>query len=53
MLKSIILEKLFLHKKMRNFCVYEQSDIVEIVKDVLKEIKEETPHASISELFDE
>lgn len=53
MLKDTILEKIFSHHEMQTIPIGCQSTAVKVFSDVLEDIKEELPYASISELFDE
>lgn len=51
MFKDEILEKIFSHKEMQLLPIGAQSTAVAAICDVLEEIKEESPYATISELF--
>lgn len=51
MLNDEVLEKLLLHPNMKDFCLYQQTQIINIFDDVVQQMKEEKPYASISELL--
>lgn len=51
MLNDEVLEKLLLHPNMREFCLYQQTQIINMFDDVVQQMKEEKPYASISELL--
>lgn len=51
MLNDEVLEKILLHPNMSNYCLYQQTEIIKMVDDVFKQIKEERPYATISELL--
>ena len=52
MLSDDFLTKLFSHEEMRQIPIGCQSTAIHVVEDVLEEIKEEKPYATISELFE-
>ena len=51
MFKDDVLEKIFSNKEMQLLPIGAQSTAVSAICDVLEEIKEERPYATISELF--
>ena len=51
MFKDEVLEKIFSHKEMQLLPIGAQSTAVSAICDVLEKLKEETPYATISELF--
>ena len=51
MLNDEVLEKILLHPNMRRFCLYEQTEIINMFDDVMEQMKEEKPYATISELL--
>lgn len=53
MLKDEVMEKVITHKEIRLMCVYEQSKVLDAFCDVFKQLREEIPYATISDLFDE
>ncbi len=51
MLSDFVLEKIFAHPTMQQFCIGQQSDIANIFQEVLEQIEEENPHGELSELL--
>lgn len=51
MLRDDILERFFADEEMQKIPVGTQATAVDVVERVLYEMKEENPHASLSELF--
>lgn len=51
MLKDEILEKIFSNTEMQKIPIGTQATAVNVFEKVLKELKEEKPYGSISELF--
>lgn len=51
MLNDEVLEKILLHPNMRNYCLHQQTEIINIFDDVVQQMKEEKPYATISELL--
>ena len=51
MLNDEILEKILTHPNMREFCFHQQTEIINMLDDILKQMKEERPYATISELL--
>ena len=51
MLKDEILEKIFNNKEMQKIPIGTQATAVNVFEEVLEELKEGKPYASISELF--
>ena len=51
-MKDEILERIFAHKEMQTIPLGAQSTAVKAVSEVLKQIKEENPYATLSELFE-
>ena len=51
MLKDEILERIFANKEMQMIPIGCQSTAVNALEQVLEELKEENPHAVLSELF--
>lgn len=52
MFSEKILEKIFADKEMRTIPIGCQSTAISVIENILEEIREENPYASISELFD-
>lgn len=51
MLKDEILERIFANKEMQTIPIGCQSTAVSVFEDVLDELKEENPYATLSELL--
>jgi len=51
MLNDFVLEKIFAHPTMNQFCIGQQSDIANMIQEILEQIEEENPHGELSELF--
>lgn len=51
MFNDYILEKIFSHSEMTKIPIGTQTTAVSVVEQILEEIKEENPYASLSELF--
>ncbi len=51
MLNDYVLEKIFAHPIMQQFCIGQQSDIANMIQEILEEIEEEKPHGELSELL--
>ena len=51
MLKDEVLEKIFANKEMKTIPFGCQSTAVSVFEDVLDELKEENPYATISDLL--
>ena len=51
MFKDEILEKIFANKEMQMIPIGCQSTAVNVLEQVLEELKEDNPHAILSELF--
>ena len=51
MLRDNILEKIFMHKDMRYVPIGYQSTLINVMTDILDDVKGENPNATISELF--
>ncbi len=51
MLNDSVLEKIFAHPIMQQFCIGQQSDIANMIQEVLEEIEEENSYVTISELL--
>ncbi len=51
MLNDYVLEKIFAHPAMKQFCIGEQSDIANMVNEVLEQAEEENPDGKLSELL--
>ena len=52
MLKEEFLEKIFGHKEMQKIPIGCQSTAVSVISELLEDIKEENPYATITELFE-
>lgn len=53
MFSDEVLEKIFAHPEMQKIPIGCQSTAVHVFQEVLEEIKEESPYATISELLSE
>lgn len=51
-MKDEVLELIFAHKEMQTIPLGAQSTAVKAISEVLKQIKEENPYATINELFE-
>lgn len=51
-MKDEVLERIFAHKEMQKIPLGAQSTAVKAISDVLEQIKEENPYATVSELFE-
>ncbi len=51
MLNDFVLEKIFAHPTMNQFCIGQQSDIANMVQEILEQIEEENPHGELSKLL--
>ncbi len=51
MLNDTVLEKIFAHPTMQQFCIRKQSDIANMMQEILGEIEEENPDGKLSELL--
>ncbi len=51
MLNDSVLEKIFAHPTMRQFCIGEQSDIAAMILEILEQIERENPDGKLSELL--
>ncbi len=51
MLNDFVLEKIFAHPTMQQFCIGQQSDIANMIQEILEQIEEENPHGELSELL--
>lgn len=51
MFSDEILEKIFAHEEMRKIPVGTQATAVHVFEEILSDILEENPYATISELF--
>ena len=51
MLNDEVLEKILLHPNIREFGLYQQTEIINMFDDVIEQMKEEKPYATISELL--
>ncbi len=51
MLNDFALEKIFAHPTMQQFCIGQQSDIANMIQEILEGIEEENPHGELSELL--
>ena len=52
MLSNLVLEKIFSHPFVQQFSIGVQSDMASMIQDILKEIEEGNPYATINELFE-
>lgn len=51
-MKDEVLERIFAHQEMQTIPLGAQSTAVKAISEVLEQIKEENPHATLSELFE-
>ena len=51
-MKDEVLERIFAHKEMQKIPLGAQSTAVKAISEVLEQIKEENPYATVSELFE-
>ena len=51
MLNDFVLEKIFMHPIMQQFCLGVQSDIANMIQEILERIEEENPDGKLSELL--
>ena len=51
-MKDEVLEKIFAHTEMQKIPIGCQSTAVKAISEVLEQIKEENPYATLSELFE-
>lgn len=51
MFRDDVLEKIFSHPEMCKIPLGTQSTAVHVISEILEDIKEENPYATISELF--
>ena len=51
-MKDEVLERIFAHKEMQKIPLGAQSTAVKAISDVLEQIKEENPYATVSDLFE-
>ena len=51
-MKDKVLERIFAHPEMQKIPLGAQSTAVKAISEVLEEMKEENPYATISELFE-
>lgn len=53
MFSDEVIEKIYSDLRTRRIPVFNVSEMIRIFQDVLSQIKEDNPYATISELFDE
>lgn len=51
MFSDDVLEKIFLHPELQNVPIAYQSSVIHAIEEILKEIKEDNPYVSLSELL--
>lgn len=51
-MKDEVLERIFSHQEMQTIPLGAQSTAVKAISEVLEQIKEENPYATVSELFE-
>ena len=51
-MKDEVLERIFAHQEMQTIPLGAQSTAVKAISEVLEQIKEENPYATLSELFE-
>ncbi len=51
-MKDEVLERIFAHREMQTIPLGAQSTAVKAISEVLEQIKEENPYATLSELFE-
>ena len=51
MLNDFVLEKIFTHTTMQQFCIGQQSDIANMIQEILEQIEEENPNGELSSLL--
>lgn len=51
MLNDFVLEKIFSHPTMQQFCIGQQSDIANMIQEILEQIEEENPDGKLSSLL--
>lgn len=51
MLNDAVLEKIFAHPTMNQFCIGQQSDIANMIQEILEQIEEENPNGELSSLL--